>query len=258
MNTLRNILVGLGVYQAGAKWTYSDGCCQSKTVGSIGYTLVEKSSAAESFGCNSPCVYQQDGQPGSRVCFKDGILPVECGPTIIVGVFIYIHNELASNVVGIITTNSTAKTDYTVEPDVTIAPYISKYTLDDITAFDTGRNIQCFPLTNPSRVGDRFRIVRVPGIIEGCAVIEKTITIFNSLASNATGTITTTTGSTFTFTSFTIEPEDTFTQPIFWNSVSSIAALDTGNAIQCSPLLNPIENQFIIVPGCSVEILVEK
>merc|ERR1712013_17878 len=54
------------------------GCCESKTVGSYSYTLVEDETASEIFGCKSLCVYKMDGMPDSRYCFKSGDLPVSC------------------------------------------------------------------------------------------------------------------------------------------------------------------------------------
>ena len=54
------------------------GCCESKTVGSNSYTLVENETASKDLGCNSLCVYKMDGKPESRYCFKSGDLPVNC------------------------------------------------------------------------------------------------------------------------------------------------------------------------------------
>merc|ERR1719320_1626443 len=53
-------------------------CCTSKTVGTYAYTLLEAESAPDILGCQSPCVYQRDGEPGSRYCFKKGDLAVTC------------------------------------------------------------------------------------------------------------------------------------------------------------------------------------
>merc|ERR1719312_399764 len=53
-------------------------CCTSKTVGTYAYTLLEAESAPDTLGCQSSCVYERDGEPGSRYCFKKGDLPVTC------------------------------------------------------------------------------------------------------------------------------------------------------------------------------------
>merc|ERR1719233_878346 len=53
-------------------------CCMSKTVGPHNYTLVDNDAAATTMGCKSPCVYQRNGEPGTRFCFKTGDFPVSC------------------------------------------------------------------------------------------------------------------------------------------------------------------------------------
>merc|ERR1719317_687730 len=53
-------------------------CCMSKTVGDHAYTLIENNASAITMGCNSPCVYQRDEDPGTRFCFKTGGEPVTC------------------------------------------------------------------------------------------------------------------------------------------------------------------------------------
>jgi len=54
-------------------------CCYKKTVGNVSYTLVQTDDdTAASLGCISNCVFEQDGQPGSRFCFTRGNLPKIC------------------------------------------------------------------------------------------------------------------------------------------------------------------------------------
>merc|ERR1719186_1996394 len=54
-----------------------EGCCLTKTVGPDSYTLVEGTNPVPS-DCLDKCVYQRDGEAGSQICFKRGILPVTC------------------------------------------------------------------------------------------------------------------------------------------------------------------------------------
>merc|ERR1719308_440582 len=72
------ILLGLAVFFTGEIWGMEQGCCESKTVGSNSYTLVENETASKDLGCNSLCVYKMDGKPESRYCFKSGDMPVNC------------------------------------------------------------------------------------------------------------------------------------------------------------------------------------
>merc|ERR1719250_556316 len=71
MNSNNIILLGLAVFCTGEIWGMEQGCCESKTVGSNSYTLVENETASEDLGCNSLCVYKMDGKPESRYCHAD-------------------------------------------------------------------------------------------------------------------------------------------------------------------------------------------
>merc|ERR1712215_292636 len=52
-------------------------CCPSKTVGGVLYHQVPGNT--EGFpSCHADCVYEQDGAPGSRYCFKPGKKEVQC------------------------------------------------------------------------------------------------------------------------------------------------------------------------------------
>jgi len=52
-------------------------CCAIKTVGGVSYSLVDWEDTSD-YSCKNDCVYERDDQPGSRVCFANGPLPVEC------------------------------------------------------------------------------------------------------------------------------------------------------------------------------------
>merc|ERR1711964_256494 len=54
-------------------------CCATKTVGGVSYTFVREDSAAISYSCLSPCVYERDDQPGTAFCFAQGDQQVVCG-----------------------------------------------------------------------------------------------------------------------------------------------------------------------------------
>merc|ERR1712109_1200 len=54
-------------------------CCETKTVGGVSYTFVREDSAAISYSCLSPCVYERDDQPGTAFCFAQGDQQVVCG-----------------------------------------------------------------------------------------------------------------------------------------------------------------------------------
>jgi len=52
-------------------------CCKEKSVGGVSYTLLEETDTAR-YGCKSNCVFEREGSPGSRFCFKEGDLEVVC------------------------------------------------------------------------------------------------------------------------------------------------------------------------------------
>lgn len=56
---------------------FSEECCTEKTVGGVGYTQV--AGDTDDFPeCKKGCVYEEDGDKGSRFCFKSGNLKAEC------------------------------------------------------------------------------------------------------------------------------------------------------------------------------------
>ena len=46
-------------------------------MGGVSYTLLEETDTAR-YGCKSNCVFEREGSPGSRFCFKEGDLEVVC------------------------------------------------------------------------------------------------------------------------------------------------------------------------------------
>eukprot|EP00092_Neocalanus_flemingeri_P003870 GFUD01004167.1.p1 GENE.GFUD01004167.1~~GFUD01004167.1.p1 ORF type:complete len:695 (+),score=85.89 GFUD01004167.1:112-2196(+) len=52
-------------------------CCAHKDVGGIRYDLVSAEDTT-AFGCTSNCIFEQEDEPGSRICFKSGSLPYHC------------------------------------------------------------------------------------------------------------------------------------------------------------------------------------
>jgi len=52
-------------------------CCQEKKVGDTNYKLLSKGDTS-AFGCADSCIYEATQNPGSKVCFKPGNLPVTC------------------------------------------------------------------------------------------------------------------------------------------------------------------------------------
>merc|ERR1711971_940792 len=52
-------------------------CCQEKTVGGVTYILSGKMDT-RMYNCLSDCVYQKDGEIGSKFCFAMGDEKVEC------------------------------------------------------------------------------------------------------------------------------------------------------------------------------------
>eukprot|EP00092_Neocalanus_flemingeri_P047247 GFUD01053489.1.p1 GENE.GFUD01053489.1~~GFUD01053489.1.p1 ORF type:complete len:149 (-),score=13.82 GFUD01053489.1:286-732(-) len=71
------VLVLLVVVAGYAGAAPNSGCCNAKTVGGVNYLLVERANTTM-HGCDRSCVYQQEGIPESRICFKQGPLPVIC------------------------------------------------------------------------------------------------------------------------------------------------------------------------------------
>lgn len=63
---------------------FPEECCTKKTVGGVAYTQVAGNT--DGFDCTGQCVYEEDGKPGSRTCFKSGgpgPLPIECKESLI-------------------------------------------------------------------------------------------------------------------------------------------------------------------------------
>merc|ERR1719317_1655009 len=101
------IFLVLAIFHAvpvlGEEGTY---CCTSKTVGAYSYTLLDNEVAQDTLGCKSPCVYQRDGESGSRYCFKNGDDPVTCSKEALFIPIITIFNELNATIyVGIVLNN---------------------------------------------------------------------------------------------------------------------------------------------------------
>jgi len=56
-------------------------CCTSKIVGGIEYLLEGRISDPYEYDCLNGCIYTRiDGDPNIKYCFRQGPLPVECGP----------------------------------------------------------------------------------------------------------------------------------------------------------------------------------
>lgn len=58
---------------------FPEDCCTKKMVGGVGYTQIAGNT--EGVDCSEQCVYEEDGNPGSPICFKSGgpaQLPTEC------------------------------------------------------------------------------------------------------------------------------------------------------------------------------------
>merc|ERR1712106_713641 len=64
----------LGCFIAGH---VTEPCCKQKKVGGVPYTLIAEEDTSR-HGCKNNCVYQEIGNNGSRICFKQGNHDVEC------------------------------------------------------------------------------------------------------------------------------------------------------------------------------------
>jgi len=70
---------------------FDDNCCTHKSVGGVGYTQVAGST--DGYDCDGQCVYEKDGMPGSRTCFKSGgpaPLPAQCTASFIGSAYVSI------------------------------------------------------------------------------------------------------------------------------------------------------------------------
>ena len=56
-----------------------DACCLKKEVGGKSYTFLMDEDTSP-YNCMNNCVYTEDGNPGSKVCFKEGDLATKCAP----------------------------------------------------------------------------------------------------------------------------------------------------------------------------------
>ena len=56
-----------------------DVCCLKKEVGDKSYTFLRDEDTSP-YNCMNSCVYTEDGNPGSKVCFKEGDLATKCDP----------------------------------------------------------------------------------------------------------------------------------------------------------------------------------
>ena len=53
------------------------GCCETKDVGGVGYSLVGHMDTRH-YDCLNDCVYVKDEDPDAKFCFAAGDLEVEC------------------------------------------------------------------------------------------------------------------------------------------------------------------------------------
>ena len=53
------------------------GCCETKDVGGVGYTLVGQMDT-RAYQCLNDCIYVKDDDPEVKFCFAAGDLEVEC------------------------------------------------------------------------------------------------------------------------------------------------------------------------------------
>merc|ERR1712215_325487 len=100
------VLLVLAVFRVGFMLgEEGNNCCTSKTVGPHAYTLIENEVPSNSMGCKSPCVYERDGEPGTRYCFKTGDLPVTCRDSLSFVVNLKFQNQLGNAVTVTVTVN---------------------------------------------------------------------------------------------------------------------------------------------------------
>ena len=55
-----------------------ENCCLKKTVNGINYVLAEYTGLTPDPSCLNSCIYQEENNPSSYVCFKDGTYNAEC------------------------------------------------------------------------------------------------------------------------------------------------------------------------------------
>ena len=55
-----------------------DNCCQKKIVKGVSYKLVEHSGLNPDPSCINSCIYQEEFNPSSHFCFKEGDHQAEC------------------------------------------------------------------------------------------------------------------------------------------------------------------------------------
>merc|ERR1712198_202690 len=55
-----------------------ENCCLKKTVNGINYVLAEYTGLTPDPSCLNSCIYQEENNPSSYVCFKDGAYNAEC------------------------------------------------------------------------------------------------------------------------------------------------------------------------------------
>ena len=55
-----------------------DNCCQKKIVKGVSYKLVEYSGLNPDPSCINSCIYQEEFNPSSHFCFKEGDHQAEC------------------------------------------------------------------------------------------------------------------------------------------------------------------------------------
>merc|ERR1712215_156714 len=75
VHKMRSLVILFVIVKAGT--SLADRCCEEKTVGGVNYKKVGNQDTTK-FGCLSNCVYESVLSPGTKYCFKEGDLPVNC------------------------------------------------------------------------------------------------------------------------------------------------------------------------------------
>merc|ERR1719312_1107154 len=152
------IFLVLAIFHAvpvlGEEGTY---CCTSKTVGTYAYTLLETEVAQDTLGCQSPCVYQRDGEPGSRYCFKNGDLPVTCSTEALFIPIITIFNDLNAKIAVGIVLNNGKSTSASVPSNTKEHVNIGQTTVKAINAQAKGFGL-CKGLRNPPAIKNNYYV----------------------------------------------------------------------------------------------------
>jgi len=223
-------------------------CCKSKTVGDSSYTLLEQEMAPDILGCHSPCVYQRDGEQGSRFCFKRGDLPVTCSSEYIVTNITLLNQAPEVARVNVKSTDGQTFFEQIFPSDSVVVP-TEGITVQEVTAA-VSKVGDCTPLKNPPAFAKFFHVF-IDGK-GGCRVdiFITEITFFNHFPYFVSVNVQSAAGETF---SGDLSPKNSTrlqTGPITVEEVS--ASLE--NIGRCAPLKNPPADSrfFDIFPveGC--------